>query len=225
METCPDDHHCLNGSKCVENPYREGSYYCDCQEVDFEAAYEGLRCEHRADVYCVSEGVSKHSFCTNGGICMEIVGPDMAHMGCECPDDYDGAFCQFVKGSRPKGYPFVTTQTIGSHGTQQQMSAMDKRTNSGAVAGGVVVGIAIGFIVVGLAVYLIPRYRQRYFESVATSEEDLLGPPIDNADGRDLCIEADGGDVLERVLARNSDRKGYSKNDLSPATIANLNIT
>lgn len=65
IEICPDGHHCLNGSKCAENPYDEGSYYCDCEEYVFEVRYEGLYCEHKAEVYCTSHGSSTHSFCVS----------------------------------------------------------------------------------------------------------------------------------------------------------------
>lgn len=65
MEVCPDGHHCLNGSKCTENPYDEGSYYCDCEEYVFEVRYEGLYCEHKAEVYCTENGSSTNLFCVS----------------------------------------------------------------------------------------------------------------------------------------------------------------
>ena len=41
-------------------------------------------------VYCVSEGASTHSFCTNGGKCLEYVLPSEAHIACRCPPEYEG---------------------------------------------------------------------------------------------------------------------------------------
>lgn len=120
IETCPDYHHCLNGSKCVENPYKEGGYYCDCDEVVFDVHYEGLFCEHKAEVYCFSENeLNKHWFCTNGGTCTtEKSAPSEMNWGCDCPDEYEGSYCQFVKGSQPEGYPYTenikTKQKSGS---------------------------------------------------------------------------------------------------------------
>lgn len=75
IEICPDGHRCENGSICVENPKDENNYYCDCDEADFSAAYEGLFCEHKATVYCTSSNtLSRTTFCTNGGSCKAIVG-------------------------------------------------------------------------------------------------------------------------------------------------------
>ena len=75
IEICPDGHRCENGSMCAENPFDEGNYYCDCDEVDMTDAYSGLFCEHKATVYCTStKEISKKSFCTNGGACKAVVG-------------------------------------------------------------------------------------------------------------------------------------------------------
>lgn len=190
IETCPDDHHCLNGSKCVENPYSEGSYYCDCDEVVFEAAYEGLRCEHKADVYCVSEGISKHTFCTNNGLCIERVGPDSAHMGCECPPEYEGSFCQFVKGTTPSGWPFLTKTTA-----QQQTAQQQTTSSNGAVAVGAILGICLG----GLLTAGLLWWKREWVVSMATGSD----PKKDNATGEDLLIDPDGEELKRTMEERN----------------------
>jgi len=189
IEVCPDDHHCLNGSICVENPYQEGSYYCDCREVDFEAAYEGLRCEHEATVYCVSEGVSKHSFCTNNGICVEIVGPDSAHMGCECLNNYEGSYCQFVKGTKPKGYPFLNPPTEQVD-VNLSLSKEKEPLNSGFVTGFIILFICS--IAITAAIYA----RLKRPQGIMISESGDFASPNDNIDGRDLSLEADGGGLI-----------------------------
>jgi hypothetical protein len=148
FETCPDNHHCLNGSKCVPNPYDEGAYYCDCDEVVFESRYEGLYCEHKAEVYCISDGSSsKHSFCTNGGECIDFVGSNELHKGCKCPGDYEGSFCQFVKGSKPEGWPFTNSMT----------ETNDKSTRVSGTSAGDIVGIFVlvvsVVVVVGAVIY------------------------------------------------------------------------
>lgn len=159
MESCSDGHHCFNGSKCVENPYEEGSFYCDCDEVVFEARYEGLYCEHKAEVYCVKEGASKHSFCTNGGTCQEYVGPDEAHISCQCPSEYEGPHCQFVKGTKPDGWPFSNKST---------QVAKKKGSDAGAIIGSLVVILA-GVIIGGAFVY--KRYFTRGHTALQISKE------------------------------------------------------
>ena len=89
--TCLDEHVCHNGALCVENPHQEGSYFCDCDATEGNAAYAGLSCEHEATVYCNEEGeVSFTSFCTNLGKCNKFVEVDGPHQGCDCGDKYMG---------------------------------------------------------------------------------------------------------------------------------------
>jgi hypothetical protein len=158
LEICPDDHHCFNGSKCVENPYSEGDFYCDCDEVVFEARYEGLHCEHKAEVYCVKQGASKHSFCTNGGICQEYIGPEEAYIGCKCPSQYEGPNCQFLKGSKPDGWPFTSNSQIPKQGSP----------DAGAIIGSlilVIVGAVIG------SAFIYKRYYTTGHTAILISQE------------------------------------------------------
>jgi len=193
METCPDAHHCLNGSKCIANPYDEGSYYCDCEEVVFEARYEGLYCEHKAEVYCIAEGVHKHSFCTNDGICLELVGPQEAHVGCKCPSAYEGSHCQFVKGSKPEGWPFTSNQ-----------AAIKKGSTAGGVIASVVVAMAVAVVAAAFA------YRQFYagfrFHSGAERSESVHGDGGKMKKALELSMVSS---VVQTRIASGNDNKEF----------------
>lgn len=208
MEVCPDSHHCLNGSKCVENHFDEGSYYCDCQETIWEAAYEGLRCEHKAEVYCVAEGVSKKHFCANGGTCLAIVDPSEAHLGCDCPKGYTGSYCQFVEGTVPEGWPFNNPANENNYN--------GSRGGSG-VNGGMIAGIVIGSVVTVVAIALIAIIRQK-----RTGESAGLVNTKDGMTGRDMNLEEDGAvmkEALEDTMmnSHNAVQLGIADEDLSMA--------
>jgi hypothetical protein len=175
IDACPDGHHCLNGSKCAQNPFSEGSYYCDCQEADFEARYEGLKCEHKADTYCVLEESSRHSFCTNNGKCVDYVSPTEAHLGCICPPEYEGTYCQFLKGTKPAGWPYTSHLQGNRHD--------EHYSNAGAIAGIIVAVLAVGIILVAF------WYRTFY----------VTGNYDEVAKEKDLELDCDGGILLEAV--------------------------
>jgi len=56
--------------------------------------FAGVYCEHKATAYCKHQSF----FCTNGGECRDY------EDGCKCPTNYEGHYCQFVKGSRPSDW-------------------------------------------------------------------------------------------------------------------------
>lgn len=196
IETCPDNHHCLNGSKCTQNPYDEGAYYCDCDETIFETRYEGLYCEHKAERYCIAQGVHQHSFCTNGGTCIDYVGPEEAHLGCDCPSDFEGSHCQFVKGTKPDGWPFTAEKVNGPNGSSS--------TSSGSDAG------EIAAVVIGLLTVVVLIMAVLY-KRVNTSIEACSGADEYHcASGRDLELNPDGEMLKEVMVNGNSSSKGNS---------------
>ena len=70
---------------------------CDCilATGSFEhEKFAGVYCEHKATSYCKR----KAFFCTNGGECRDY------DDGCKCPPNYEGHYCQFVKGARPSDW-------------------------------------------------------------------------------------------------------------------------
>mmetsp|Transcript_4582 Transcript_4582/g.8840 ORF Transcript_4582/g.8840 Transcript_4582/m.8840 type:complete len:206 (+) Transcript_4582:223-840(+) len=192
IEICPDGHRCLNGSKCVENPYDKGGYYCDCQEYIFEVRYEGLYCEHKAEVYCTSHGSFTHSFCTNGGVCVDYVGPDQSHMGCKCPGEYEGTYCQFVRGTMPEGWPYTNSN---------EMSITEKRNtkNIGSIVGSLI--FVITMVIIGAAF----AYRRYYFTKENYDPMDsrqLQENPSDDA------IDVVGTRKTNNNTGRNSSKEG-----------------
>lgn len=197
---CPDGHRCENGSLCVENPYDEGNYYCDCDASRLDGAYRGLYCEHEATEYCSYKGaVSRNSFCTNGGKCIAKVAENEAHLGCDCPGNYDGDHCQFVKGTNPSDWPGGTTNVLGS--PQGVGRAGGGGGGGGGMSGGAVAGIVIGFaiVVVGsiMAVYL-RRVRTSKRNNPPYEEDALAGDspgtsPTNKVPVTDLQLDPDGG--------------------------------
>eukprot|EP00591_Stephanopyxis_turris_P017116 CAMPEP_0195539266 /NCGR_PEP_ID=MMETSP0794_2-20130614/49967_1 /TAXON_ID=515487 /ORGANISM="Stephanopyxis turris, Strain CCMP 815" /LENGTH=294 /DNA_ID=CAMNT_0040673291 /DNA_START=99 /DNA_END=984 /DNA_ORIENTATION=+ len=51
-EICPDEHRCLNGAKCVEDDFNEGTFFCDCEMLGSDSEYAGLYCEHKSTQFC-----------------------------------------------------------------------------------------------------------------------------------------------------------------------------
>jgi hypothetical protein len=187
IQTCPDSHHCENGGQCVQNPYDEGSYYCDCAEYIWDARYEGLYCEHKAEVYCVanSKGVSNHAFCTNGGTCKEYISPNEAHLGCDCKEGFEGSFCQYVTGSRPEGWPYTPSKDFSA------------QPSGGTSALGAIIGSLVSIFAVGLVVTAV-LYR-RYMHSREEMVNSGMNKPLDGITGRDLELQPDGAQLKEAV--------------------------
>ena len=174
IETCPDSHHCLHGSKCVSNPYDEGAYYCDCDEVIWDARYEGLYCEHKAEVYCSANGVRSHSFCTNGGTCVDIVTNQEAHLDCDCPAGYEGSYCQFVSGTKPDGWPY----------TLDGPKSPPKDRGTAHIWASLIMTLALFGII---AAFVYAYKRKDTFQEPLTEQHRLTG--------RDMELDPDGGDL------------------------------
>jgi len=207
IERCPDGHTCLNGGRCIENPYKEKSYYCDCQEDIFDVRYEGLRCEHKETSNCRKvDGITSHpSFCTNSGICVAFVGPDEAHQGCECPVEYEGSFCQFVKGTRPEHWPYSDAYNENT-GNPSGLAGNPKKS-SGSKAGTIVgvLFLSVSLIIIAAFMYA-KKFRVRGTNhkdgindlglgTSGSANESMNGSPT----GRDMNIEADGA-VLQAAM-------------------------
>ena len=95
---------CQNGGKCL--PATESEYgveFCSCSKAVVDGnPFVGLLCEYGATKSCMTIGSeSKHSFCTNGGDCAEIVGDNERHKDCICEVGYEGSHCEFVIGTSP----------------------------------------------------------------------------------------------------------------------------
>mmetsp|Transcript_31450 Transcript_31450/g.44640 ORF Transcript_31450/g.44640 Transcript_31450/m.44640 type:complete len:243 (-) Transcript_31450:39-767(-) len=206
FEECPDGHHCENGSICTENEYDEGAYYCDCDEAIVNEAVAGLYCEHSATTYCTyNQEISRISFCTNDGTCNVIANAEEAHFGCDCPDNYEGDHCQFVKGSKPNGWPF--------DGSGQQMSSsigfpdlkQERSTDEGLHAGIIVLIVLIVLGVVGAISYVafkkqkssvtLTKSASKIPEMSLEPDGDLLQQAVQHRGG----VNNDAGDAMTEM--------------------------
>jgi hypothetical protein len=92
---------CHNSGRCVttitENQQTgamETIYHCDCTTAfDDETAYLGDQCQYPTTSVCdpVGDGepLSSALFCVNNGVCRDDA------PGCDCPDGFEGLFCEF----------------------------------------------------------------------------------------------------------------------------------
>lgn len=107
VATCGDSKHiCLYGSKCLESD--DGKYTCDCSAAKGITKFDkfaGLFCEHKASAFCTVDGNpgAGHSFCVNNGTCKDKKGDGSTHVGCTCPEGYDGTHCQFLASQTEEG--------------------------------------------------------------------------------------------------------------------------
>jgi hypothetical protein len=114
-QLCPDHkRQCFNNSRCdkinVKDPItNEYKYRCDCSFAADISKYAGHQCEYSATATCSNDSSSSSSsssidskeghyhFCTNGGLCEDFVFQAQIHTGCNCPRDFAGAHCQYLK--------------------------------------------------------------------------------------------------------------------------------
>lgn len=100
---CLDGHRCENGSSCAEHPTKEGQYYCDCNTSGGD--YAGLFCEYEAETYCqLQQETASNWFCSNQGTCV-LNNKSESQWNCDCPPDFEGPHCQFIKGNVPRDWP------------------------------------------------------------------------------------------------------------------------
>lgn len=91
---------CQNGGKCLPASEDGMGESCGCSKAVVNGnPFAGLTCEYGATKSCMHlESESKHSFCTNGGECSNIVGDNEQHMDCVCKGEFEGPHCEFVAG-------------------------------------------------------------------------------------------------------------------------------
>eukprot|EP00579_Thalassiosira_antarctica_P001280 CAMPEP_0201868008 /NCGR_PEP_ID=MMETSP0902-20130614/2066_1 /ASSEMBLY_ACC=CAM_ASM_000551 /TAXON_ID=420261 /ORGANISM="Thalassiosira antarctica, Strain CCMP982" /LENGTH=253 /DNA_ID=CAMNT_0048393291 /DNA_START=87 /DNA_END=848 /DNA_ORIENTATION=+ len=98
---------CQNGGKCLpaeEPTSRGGRESCSCSKAIVDGnPFAGLTCEYGATKSCMMLGSdSKHSFCTNGGGCQDIIGDNEQHKDCICEAGFEGPHCEYVVGMAPE---------------------------------------------------------------------------------------------------------------------------
>ena len=169
FETCEDgEHTCFNGSQCVRNNHLDPvtnkyKYHCDCTKASGVSSFAGIQCQEAATSYCV-EGRSKseYAFCTNGGGCVKMVVHGSPHPGCNCPEDFEGMHCQYLKGEAPEedtGQPYL-------------MYAGEERGVRKGIAVFVIVIVCLS-VIMGMG-YVI--YRKK--KSAAYKREDMAEPDL-----------------------------------------------
>ncbi len=100
-------HSCYFGSECIEadNEYGLLDKFCDCSRAHTEDGkfVAGLMCQYTSSTMCVDNDKdfvsTTDAYCTNGGTCQSIVGPNEDFPGCVCENDkWDGKHCEFEEG-------------------------------------------------------------------------------------------------------------------------------
>lgn len=77
--------------------------------------FAGLTCEYGATKSCMTLGSdSKHSFCTNGGECDDIVGDNEVHKDCICTGEFEGPHCEYKTGTTPTFIANAQSAALGS---------------------------------------------------------------------------------------------------------------
>lgn len=179
--------------------------------------FEGLYCEHEATTYCSDDGsVSRTSFCTNGGSCIEVVGDDKAGFACDCPPAYIGDHCQFIAGSQPEDWDRTPALSVSNEG------------GGGGSSGGAIAGLAIGLLVVIIAAALLVKKRPEALRAVfggkkgedsrddtaaAAVDEESKSPAKSTGSRDELELDADGGVLKEALSEDGSSAKSPNKID------------
>lgn len=176
--------------------------------------YEGLYCEHEATHFCDGKdgSISASAFCTNGGRCL---GDNKSGFICDCTEGYIGDHCQFISGSMPEEWdktPAVSVYKAGS-------AYKGDKPSGGAVAG-IAIGLLVVVIAIGIYVYnnkdefakdikhlvgTAKKEAEVVDSSAEGGDEDEEAPSPtksvkSNASGADLELEADGS-ILQEVMS------------------------
>jgi hypothetical protein len=106
-------------------------------------------------------------------------------MGCKCPKEYEGTHCQFVRGTKPKGWPFTNASQLP---TPEERNT----TNIGATVGSLI--FAMTLVIIGVAF----AYKRYYFRK----------EHYDQMDSRQLKEHQydDAMEGVENVESNNHDR-------------------
>mmetsp|Transcript_22381 Transcript_22381/g.36128 ORF Transcript_22381/g.36128 Transcript_22381/m.36128 type:complete len:248 (-) Transcript_22381:388-1131(-) len=191
FRTCLDGHRCENGSSCKQHPLEEGTYYCDCSTASGDFA--GLFCEYEAETYCqLPQETSSTWFCTNQGTCVLASGAT-AQWSCDCPADYEGPHCQFIKGNVPRDWPGFDFDPATASTTT--MAVSERGMSTGALVA-TILGTLVG---VALIAIVIIRKRHRDAQLPAAAQNAARDP------SEALKLDADGG-VLQEIVSQSFSR-------------------
>ncbi len=204
---------CRNGGKCVPPTNTDATTQeetCACAKAVVDGnPYAGIRCEYGATQSCMTLGSeSKHSFCTNGGQCAEIVGDNEAHVPCDCPEGYVGDKCEYLIGRVPSWYSNSTSSAASSSSSssaasmeQQQQQQQQQSENQSVIFFAVVVAMG-SMILIVILVMVVRSYRRkredrRQEREARRATEDLSMVPMrdrrrEGGDDDDVEEEEDG---------------------------------
>lgn len=125
---------------------------------------------------------SKHSFCTNGGQCVEIVGDNEAHVPCDCPDGYVGDKCEYMIGNVPSSYSNSTWYDSSSSESSMEQQQQQQSENQSVIFFAVIVamGAMIIIVILGMVVRAYKRKREarRQEREARRATEDLSMVPM-----------------------------------------------
>ena len=200
---CPDyERRCYNNAECVPAKI-PGMFDCDCGAAFAISSYAGHECQFSATEVCeAGTPVSDDAFCVNGGRCRKTVLKGEDHPGCDCPEEFEGSKCQFLKGTAPEGEGT-------SFATSRPMRKSDERMNPGLVA--MIVLITLGFVLGVAALIYVKRRDEGQVDndkegSTSTDRQTSGESSNGGADGfasedtnggsRDLILEANGSGTL-----------------------------
>ncbi|KAL9180154.1 hypothetical protein ACHAXT_008124 [Thalassiosira profunda] len=168
---------CQNGGKCLPADAGAGrpGETCSCTKAVVAGnPYAGLNCEYGATKSCNTLGSgSKHSFCTNGGECADIVGDNELHYDCICEGGFEGPHCEYLTGTMPAS---VAAARAGGAQEVQSTSDIVVWTMVAAVA------LLIGILLVAFGVRTRRRRAEekRMEQEVREATEELSLKPTDD---------------------------------------------
>jgi hypothetical protein len=147
-----------------------------------------------------------------------VVSPESAHLGCDCPDEYVGAHCQFVKGTNlPNDWP------TGQDTADFSKGGGDEKVQGVVTA--VIVLICLGFV--GVLAYFVYMKRKTSPgggvsspEFVLDADGNVLKEAMSSTNGSgklnstELELDADG-DVLKEAVALPPNAANFDDIDVS----------
>lgn len=196
-EPCNDGlRKCFNNSRCVKNNKKDSytgqyGYHCDCSSAADISSYAGHECEHSATVICGNSFSGAH-FCANGGECGSYFLDGSEHTGCHCPEDFEGAHCQYIIGTMDgELLGEVLMPKYGSNFYGFTPESTPKRRASEFAIG--VITSVIAAIVILTAIYTYNK-RQAVLTAISNDEREYShrsSPPKVN-DTHQLLDRGDG---------------------------------
>jgi len=144
---------CFEKAKCVsynqqDLDMEDRDWSCDCTDEFGNIDFTIDRCYEPKIESCERDiETSTFAFCINGGTCRGLVDDGDLHVGCDCPDGYEGLHCQYEEGDAPDGELLVVEERAPSSGKSKSKSKVG--TISGLFIAAIVVSVVggIGFIV------------------------------------------------------------------------------